>query len=423
MLEIGTRVVVAQKGYHRAKRGVVAKHNRCKDVRGKWLDQARVDFDDGGHRWFNRAEDFVPEQSENAQSIVADYLESLPPPDLEADLEVARSVANKLDVRLALDRLRRHDDPRAAEVMIDLGMLELSGTGVEATKGVVPPSFTALSGFETTDVVALATSKLADWARKYKTRKLCRSLAASVAGRGDPRLVEKLRELSATYPDDSGLIAARVDAGDDSAFADLARARLARRDGRVELDAGDLDPTTLDNMLEALGEEAAGIEQLNIVRGGFAAFAQIELEGWVNWKGLRRFKRLNFSEAFRGKAGVEVLVASPHLSPDLQALDVSACDIGSAGCSVLGKAESLAGLRELRIDRGEFSRKKFNERALAGLFPAKGGQLHALQRLYISHWDLRESHVHKVVEAGRAPGLDFVDIGKTKVKLAGDASK
>lgn len=412
MLPIGTRVVVAQHGFHKAKRGVVAKHNKYKDVATrKWMNQQRVDFDDGGDRWFKLPSDLVLEDSDEAKLLITAYEESLGTPDLQADLEAGRAVTDPLAVREARDRVRRHSDPGVVDVLLHLGELELSRMHTQVPHGVPAPAHLALAEIDV-DAIPAVTAKLDEWFADPKKSKWCRSLSrAFTTSPADPRLLETLRRLSKAGPD-RRILAARLDARDPEVYGDLAAVRIVERDGRVELDAGDLDPEAVDEMLKAAGDRGESVAQLNVAQGGLAAFGAIDLEAWLEWEGLRRFPRLNFGEVLtKNKEHIAALVASPNLSPELQALDLSGCEISTAMCSVLGKASTLSTLRELRLEHNEHSRKQPGERALAGLFPAKGGTLHAVEHLDLSLWKITQAQVNKIVQAGRAPALKTVSLG------------
>jgi hypothetical protein len=215
----------------------------------------------------------------------------------------------------------------------------------------------------------------------------------------------------------SVVIAARLRAGDESAYAELADQRLVEREGRLELDVGDLTPRAADRILELAGDRAADPVQLNLAEQGRAAFGGINLGAWLDWPGLKRFRRLNLTVGFRGKKALEALGKSPNLSPEITYLDLHSCDIGAAGCGLLAKTKAFASLEELGLDAGDQDRTRWTSACLDRLFPKKGGVLTRLARLSVRGWDLTPADVTPLVVAGRAPALRTVQLTRQSLSL------
>lgn len=395
-METGTRVVSAALK-EQGQRGVVVEKQP-----GKMLGpRLHVRFDDGSDAWYSERDKVVfPEDSAEAAAVLARYAETLGEADLTADVEYARAViaANRtLEARQAIDRVFRHDSPLAVSAMLELVEYGLSKR-MGKPPGWLPAAALRLPSVPG-DPIPPTLVKLREWFADPERRPYCGMVSRVFGPAFDPRLLDVLRELCTEAPD-PGLVAVRILANDESAYRELAQLRIVEREGELEFDVGDLTPEVASRVLEAGGERS--LQQLNLVRQGTAAFDAINLQAWLAWPELTRFKRLNLSEAFRGKSGAEALAKCEALG-ELEVLDVSACDIGQGGSRVLGKAKNLTSLRELRIDAGDYDRSKWTARSLQALFPKKGGTLSNLERLHIRAWDVSPADLVALKAPGKRP--------------------
>ncbi len=398
---VNDRVVIAA-GSARGLLGTLVEVNKPMKPYGK---RHRIAGDDGESYWFQdyQKDVFFAVDSDQGRAVRAAYEDSLGPADLDADVAFAESVVaerRKADVLRAADRLLRHQDPRALVAHLDLASVDGTRmTFMGKPPGWIPSVLRGWLGREGVDLVPAAVDRLRHWFATDDLRRLCGVVAGALCASPDPRLVEVLRELSATASD-PGIVAARLAAGDDDAYDELAKLRVVERDGRLELSVGGLTPAIATRLLERLGERAARIEQLDFVRGSGVAYAAIDLDAWLAWPELSRFPRLDLSESFTGAATLERVLASDHLSPELAHLDLTACDIGKKGCTALARSSRLASLRSLRIDCGDYDRTKWGPTHLTALFPAKGS-LGTLEQLSIAGWKITRKHVTDLIAAKR----------------------
>lgn len=405
MIAVGTRVVVTL-GTDRGQTGTVVEESTSKRLG----DRLRVLLDDGSMTWSQRQDDgLVEEGTGEGVALVAEATASLGPPDVDADLAFARDAARRgvLEVRQAVRKVARHEDPRIPEALLSLAAAELLPSRCRGKPdGWLPTSLLALRRYDG-DAMPAVAERMRTWASNDRQRRLCSWVARALLTRPDPRLVPLLRELN-----DPALLPVRLKLGDTSAYTELAARRIVERDGVWQLDAGALGPAVATEILKARPEVEVG--QLNLARGGAG---EVSLADWCAWPELCRFAKVDVSAAFQGAVGVEVLLASPHLSPSLECLDVSACDVGQTGCGRLGLAKPLARLRELRIDRGGDDQTKWTEKPLQALFPSRGGMLRALERLSIRGWNVKRSTLEALVEQERAPSLRTVELSRKTVEL------
>lgn len=379
--------------------------------------------DDGSEFWFQdyQQDALVAESSDEGQAIRQEYEECLGPVDLAADVAFVRRVIDEnlgVEIYRAIDRIVRHADDEALSVLLDLVAFQLSPAVLAAKPpGWVSPSLRALINHRThPNPAPTIAARLRRWWDDPGTRLVCGTVADALCENPDPAILEALREICQTTPDPQ-LISARLKAGDDTAYADLSQQRCVERDGRLELDVGDLQPATAARILDLIGEKINDLVQLNLVRQGRAAFGGVDLNAWLAWPELRRFQRLDFSAGFVGKKGLEALVKSPHLSPEIEYLDLGSCDVGQGGCSVLAKSKALSTLKELCLDSGDHDRSKWTSQSLQRLFPKKGSTLIHLEALSIRGWDVTATEVVDLVESGRAPALRSVQLTGQKVEL------
>ncbi len=383
---------------------------------GKLLGpRLHVRFDDGSEGWFGRRDNvLLAEGSPEADELLRAYAESLGAPGLDADIAFAK--ANPGEPRRTIDRLLRHSDAKAVDAMLDLSMVVVTrvSTGGKPNNWL-PPTMRALTRFKG-DPVPPIVERLRVWYGTAEHRLLCGWVARAFATAPDPRLLAVYRELCEIELD-ATLMQVRLHAADPTVYEDLAQTRLVERDGRLEFDVGDLDPHAASAVLAAAGDRAGRVAQLNLVRQGRATFGAVDLAAWLCWPDLRKFPRLNLSEGFLGKKGVELLASCEYFADDLAVLDLTGCDIGSGGCGVLGKAKNLASLRELVLDAGDYDKSKWSLRALERLFPKKNGALAGLERLSLRGWDVSEPAAKPILAPERAPALHTVQLSQVTVEL------
>lgn len=399
-LSKGARVVIAI-GPARGLRGTIAQYLVPMKPYGK---RSQIACDNGASYWFmdHQRNAFFAEDSDEARALLDAHAAQVGAPELEADVAFAEAVVAERrtgDLLQAVERVARHADPRALHA--HLALLPLAATpGALAGKppGWRPPALTAYAERTGADLVAPALEHLRRWFADPASRALCGLVAGALPS--DPRLLDVLRELTAIEPE-RGVLAARLQLGDPEVFADLAATRIVERDGQRELHVGGLTPDDASRLLAAAGDRAADLTQLDLIRGSAVAYDGYPLDAWLAWPELARFRRLVLSESFRGGDGLARVLASPHLSPELEYLDLTGCDIGQKGCKALAAAPRLASLRALRIDAGDYDKTKWGPTCLSALFPANGA-LAGLEELFIRGWKVRKPDLDKLVASGRA---------------------
>lgn len=417
----GKKRVVIAVGPGRGLRGVVISVQPMK-IHGS---RTHVRTDDGSDFWFQdyQKDALFAEESAEGKAIRKEFEESLGTPDLQVDVAFAKQVVEgdqTFEVRKAIERIVRHPGDEALSALLDLIAYQLdSGTMSAKPPGWIPPSLTALINHRVhPDVGPLVSRRLRTWWEDPAKQRLCGFVANALCSipKPDHRIVEVLRELCrrAAAPE---LIMARLKAGDEEVYSDLAKVRVVERDGILHLDAGDLTPDTADRLVEKMGDGAANLRQLSLVRQGRAAFGGVNLDAWMSWPGLKRFQRLDLSAGFVGKKGLMAVIESRFLSDELEYLDISSCDVGQAGCTVLAKAKALAPLRELNIDAGDYDRSRFSFASLERLFPKKGCVLTSLEILWIRGWDVTSTMLSNLAGSGRTHALRRVFLTDGVVEL------
>jgi hypothetical protein len=404
--------VVIAIGPERGKAGTVASVERTATS-----TRTHVVTDEGNEGWFeDRQNGLLSEDSPEAHALREAIVASWGPVDLDADRAFVQSaIAGKHDqIPTAIDRIMRHTEAAALDSLLDIVAFQVLAPGhLGKRPGYVAPSVRALLRQTSPARSAVVVERMRRWWQDERTRTVV--VAVSELARVDPAILDAVRGLCADEPD-VRLVSMRLAAEDETVYPDLARVRLVERDGQIELQAGGLAPAQATRLLAAGGERAARAVQLDIRTHGHAAYDGVDLGPWLAWPELARFRRLNLDSSFTGAEPLRALFASTYLCPQLEALDVSACDIGIDGCEVLGNAKALATLEELAIDRGDYDRTKWAASHLAKLFPKRGGALQRLHTLSIRGWSLRPAQVKKALE-GRAPALRTVRLERDVVEL------
>lgn len=415
----GDRVVIAHGAASWGRRGVIVEFNTPTKPYGK---RTTIRGDDGERYYFQdyQANAFFLEDSPDGAATLAKYEAALGPVDLAADVAFVASITATKDSRLssqALDRIVRHG-PAGIEALLDLAAYDLQQTSAMGKPpGWIPPSLRALG---TTSLPA-TIARVRKWWMDPTTRVVASTVLATLGS--DPSVVELLRELCAITPEADRkqhvferLLLARLAAGDPSVYRDLADLVVRKRDGEHwSIGAGAFSPAEAEDVLRAIPDRT--VDQIDVQSGAKNAYNGFDLARWLAWPGLVRFPRVVLSQAFTGTPPLEDVLASPHLSPEIQHLDFSACDLGVTACRLLGKSDRLATLRSLVLDRGDYDRSKFDRKCLEALFPKKGGTLARLGHLSIRRATLTTNEVREVVTV-RAPALRTVQLEREIVEIA-----
>jgi hypothetical protein len=145
-------------------------------------------------------------------------------------------------------------------------------------------------------------------------------------------------------------------------------------------------PEEVTRLLELLGEDRKEVTGLSLSGVGGSGF-----KGWLSWSGLAWFTRLDLLDLRFGKAGLEALLACPHIA-QLEHLSLAGCDIGKVGVGMLKQSDHLPGLRSLDLSTGDFDRTKSNSDALKYLVSEPKGKPHGatlrgLEALKLGRWD------------------------------------
>ena len=286
-----SRVVIGI-GPARGLRGTLVEVDKPMKPYGK---RSRIACDDGETYWFQDYQKgaFFAEDSPEGRAILDERAARVGTPDLDADLAFADAVVTGRrthDVATAVERLARHADPRAVLAHLDLvAVVATSAALAGKPPGWLPPALTAfVERARSADVVPGTIDRLRRWFADPASRHLCGLVGGALADLRDARLIELLRELTASELD-RGVVAARLAAGDPGVHVDLARLRIVEREGRAELDVGGITPAVASEILRAIGDRAAAIHHINFIRGSAVAYDGYDLDAWLAWPELARF--------------------------------------------------------------------------------------------------------------------------------------